>query len=82
MYQNVEGVETVYKLGFHPALKARDGKLTERIIDKIEDVEKLVKVKDMKSVDQPALKKAGEQLAVLLQMSVAKLKLKKPAVGE
>jgi iron uptake system component EfeO len=82
MYENVEGVEAVYKLVFHPTLKARDPKLAARIIDKIEDVEKLVKVKDLKSVDQPALKKAGEELAVLLQSSAAKLKLKKPAVGE
>jgi iron uptake system component EfeO len=82
MVKNVEGVEAVYKLVFHNTLKARDPKLAGRIIDKIEDLEKLVKVKDLKSVDQPALKKAGEELAVLLQSSAAKLKLKKPAVGE
>jgi len=41
-----------------------------------------VNVADMKSVDQPALKKAGEELAVLLQSTAAKLKLKKPALGE
>jgi iron uptake system component EfeO len=82
MYENVEGVEAVYKLVFHDALKARDAKLAKRIVDKIEDVEDLVKVKDLKSVDQPALKKAGEELAVLLQSSAAKLKLNKPAVGE
>jgi iron uptake system component EfeO len=82
MVENVEGVEAVYKLVFHNTLKARDAKLAGRIIDKIEDLEKLVKVKDLKSVDQPALKKAGEELAVLLQSSAAKLKLKKPAVGE
>jgi len=82
MYENVEGIEAVYKLVFHGALTGRDGKLAGRIVDKIEDLEKLVKVKDLKSVDQPALKKAGEELAVLLQTSAAKLKLKKPAVGE
>jgi iron uptake system component EfeO len=82
MYENVEGVEAVYKLVFHNALQARDAKLAARIIDKIEDIEKLVKVKDLKSVDQPALKETGEELAVLLQTSAAKLKLKKPAVGE
>jgi iron uptake system component EfeO len=82
MYENVEGIEAVYKLAFDGVLKARDAKLAARIVDKIEDVEKLVKVKDLKSVDQPALKKAGEELAVLLQSSAAKLKLKKPAVGE
>ena len=67
MYENVEGIEAVYKLVFDPTLKARDPKLAAAIIDKIEDVETLVKVKDLKSVDQPALKKAGEELAVLLQ---------------
>lgn len=82
MFENVEGVEAVYKVAFQSTLKARDPKLAGRIIDKIEDVEKLVKVKDLKSVDQPALKKAGEELAVLLQGAAAKLKLKKPAVGE
>jgi iron uptake system component EfeO len=80
--QNVEGIEAVYKLAFAPALDARDPKLAARITDKIEDVEKLVKVPDMKSVDQPALKNAGEELAVLLQSTAAKLKLKKPALGE
>jgi len=81
MYENVEGIEAVYNLVFRSALKARDAKLAARIHDKIEDVEAQVKGKDLKSVNQPALKKAGEELAVLLQSSAAKLKLKKPAVG-
>jgi hypothetical protein len=67
MYENVESIEAVYKLVFDGALKARDPKLTAAIVDKIEDVETLVKVKDLKSVNQPALKKAGKELAVLLQ---------------
>jgi iron uptake system component EfeO len=80
--QNVAGIEAVYKLAFAPTLQAKDPKLAARITDKIEDVEKLVRVDDMKSVDQPALKTAGEELAVLLQSAAAKLKLKKPALGE
>lgn len=82
MVENVEGIEAVYKLGFRSELKARDAKLAKRIIDKIEDLEKLVKVKDLKSVDQPKLKVAGEELAVLLQNAAVKLSLKKPSVGE
>jgi iron uptake system component EfeO len=80
--QNVEGIEAVYKLAFAPSLQARDPKLAARVTDKIGDVQKLVQVTDMKSVDQPALKNAGEELAVLLQRVAARLKLKKPALGE
>jgi len=82
MQENVEGIEAVYKLVFRDPLKARDAKLAARIHDKIEDIETLVKVKDLKSLDQPALHKAGEELAVLLQSAAPKLKLKKPALGD
>jgi iron uptake system component EfeO len=81
MQENVEGIEAVYKLVFQAALKARDAKLAGAIYDKIEDVEKLVKVKDLKQLDRPALHKAGEELAVLLQSAGPKLKLKKPKLG-
>jgi hypothetical protein len=67
---------------FEAALKARDKKLAAAIDDKIEDVERLVKVDDLKKVDQAALKRNGEELAVLLQRAAPKLKLKKPSVGE
>jgi len=82
MQENVEGIEAVYKLVFQGALKTRDAKLAAAIYDKIEDVEKLVKVKDLKQLDQPALHKAGEELAVLLQSAGPKLKLKKPKLGD
>jgi iron uptake system component EfeO len=82
IYENNEGIEAVYKLVFHDALKARDAKLDKRILDKIEAVEDFVKGKDLKSVDAAGLHKAGEELAVLLQSAAGKLKLKKPAVGD
>jgi iron uptake system EfeUOB component EfeO/EfeM len=82
MQENVEGIEAVYKLVFEPTLKKRGAKLAGQIHEKIEDLEKLVDVRDLKSLDQPALHKAGEELAVLLQTAAPKLKLKKPAVGD
>jgi len=82
MQQNVEGIEAVYKLVFEEPLKGTDAKLADAIDDKIEDVEGLVKVGDLKKVDQAALKRNGEELAVMLQNAALKLKLKKPAVGE
>ena len=82
MQENVEGIEAVYKLVFEESLKAGDAKLAAAIDDKIEDVERLVKGTDLKKVDQPALRRNGEELAVLLQSAAAKLKLAKPKVGE
>ncbi len=82
MQENVEGIEAVYKLVFEGALKKKDAKLAESIHEKIEDVEKLVQVKNVKQIDQPALNKAGEELAVLLQSAAPKLGLKKPKLGD
>ena len=82
IYENNEGIEAVYKLVFHETLKKSDPQLAKQIVDKIEDVEGFVKGKDLKSVDAAGLKKAGEELAVLLQTAAPKLKLKKPALGD
>jgi iron uptake system EfeUOB component EfeO/EfeM len=82
MQENVEGIEVLYKLVFEGPLKARDGKLAASIHDKVEQVEKLVAVKELKSLDQPALNKAGEELAVLLQRAAPKLGLKSPKLED
>lgn len=80
MQENVEGLEAVYTLAFADALKARDAKLAAAIHAKIEEVERLVKIADIKQLDQPALRKAAEELAVLLQNAAPRLGLKKPAI--
>jgi iron uptake system component EfeO len=82
MFENNEGVEAVYKLVFDEALKAKDPKLAAAITDQIEEVEKFIKVKDLKQVDQPGLSKAAEKLAVLLQSAAPKLGLQKPKLGD
>lgn len=82
MQENVEGIEALYKLVFEGPLQARDGKLAAGIHDKIEQVEKLVAVKELKSLEQPALNKAGEELAVLLQRAAPKLGLKPPSLED
>ncbi len=81
MHENVEGIEAVYKLVFEGPLKAKDAKLAHEIDEKIEAVEDLVKVKELKQLNASALNKAGEELAVLLQSAAPKLGLKKPELG-
>jgi iron uptake system component EfeO len=82
MHENVEGIEALYKLVFEQALKAKDAKLAVAIDDKIEVVEKLVEVKNLKQLDQPALQKTAEELAVLLQSAAPRLGLKAPSLGD
>lgn len=82
MHENVEGIEALYQIVFEDVLQEKDAKLAGEIHEKIEAVEKLVKVKSLKELNQPALHKGGEELAVLLQNAAQKLGLKKPAVGE
>jgi len=82
MQENVEGIEVVYKLVFADALKKSDPELADIIHERIEKLEKLVQVPDVKSLDQKAVHVTGEELAVLLQSAAPKLKLKKPVVGD
>lgn len=81
MHENIEGIEAVYKLVFEESLKEKDAKLAERIDEKIESVEDLVKVKGLKQLNAAALNKTSEELAVLLQNAAPKLGLKAPDLG-
>jgi iron uptake system component EfeO len=82
MQENVEGLEAAWKLVFEPALQKRDAALAKIIHDKIEALEQLVAVKDIKSLDQKAVHVAGEELAALMQQAAPKLRLKAPKVEE
>ena len=76
MQENVEGLEACWKLVFEPALKRRDGKLANLIHDRIEALEKLVAVDDIRKLDQRAVHVAGEELAALIQQAAPRLRLK------
>lgn len=76
MQENVEGIEAAWKLVFAPTLEKRDAELAKIIHDKIEALEQLVKVNDIKDLDQKKLHVAGEELAALMQQAAPKLKLK------
>ncbi len=82
MQENVEGIEAAYKLVFADALKKADGELAKIIHGRIEKLEALVKVDNIKSLDQKAVHVAGEELAALLQSAAPKLGLKTFKVGD
>jgi iron uptake system EfeUOB component EfeO/EfeM len=76
MQQNVAGIEAAWKLVFAPTLEKRDAELAKIIHDKIEALEKLVAVNDIKDLDQKKVHVGGEELAALMQQAAPKLKLK------
>jgi iron uptake system EfeUOB component EfeO/EfeM len=82
MQENVEGIEAAYKLVFEDTLKKADPEMAKIIHDRIEKLEGLVKVSDIKSLDVKATHIAGEELAVMLQSAAPKLKLKTFKVGD
>jgi iron uptake system EfeUOB component EfeO/EfeM len=82
MQENVEGIEAAYKLVFEDTLKKADAEMAELIDGRIEKLESLVKVNDIKSLDVKATHIAGEELAVMLQSAAPKLKLKTFKVGD
>jgi iron uptake system component EfeO len=82
MQENVEGIEVAYKLVFEAALKEKDAELAKLIDDRIGKLEALVKVDNVKQLNEKAVHVAGEELAVMLQSAAPKLGLKKPVVGD
>jgi iron uptake system EfeUOB component EfeO/EfeM len=82
MKDNVRGIQALYQIAFEDTLQEKKEPLASSILDKIHEVKGLLKVSDLKHLDQPALKKSSEELAVLFQNAAAELGLKKPAVGE
>jgi iron uptake system EfeUOB component EfeO/EfeM len=76
MQQNVKGIEVAWTTVFAPTLQKRDAELAKTIHDKIETLEKLVAVNDIKDLDQKKVHVGGEELAALMQQAAPKLKLK------
>ena len=82
MQENVEGIEVAWKIVFADTLKKKDAKLADLIHERIENLEKLVKVPDIKSMDAKLVHGAGEELAALMLQAAPKLGLKAFKVGD
>jgi iron uptake system EfeUOB component EfeO/EfeM len=82
MQENVEGIEVAWKVVFADTLKKKDAKLADIIHERIETLESLVKVPDIKSMDAKKVHVAGEELAALMLQAAPKLGLKPFKVGD
>ncbi|MBS0245959.1 MAG: EfeM/EfeO family lipoprotein [Proteobacteria bacterium] len=82
MQENVEGIEVAWKLVFADTLKKKDAKLAGLIEERIGNLEKLVGVADIKSMDAKKVHVGGEELAALMLQAAPKLGLKDFKVGD
>jgi iron uptake system EfeUOB component EfeO/EfeM len=82
MQENVEGIEVAWKVVFADTLKKKDPKLADLIHERIENLETLVKVADIKSMEAKKVHVAGEELAALMLQAAPKLGLKPFNVGD
>lgn len=78
MRHNAEGLSETYKAVFEQALANADANLEAGTDAEIVGLGKILKARDLKSLDVDALKKVSERLAIGYQTAAAKLGLQKP----
>ena len=82
MQENVAGIEVAYRLVFADTLREKSPELAAIIEQRIVKLGKLVKVDNIKSMNQKAVYVAGEELAALLLTAAPKSGLKSFKVGD
>jgi len=80
MRNNVAGIDLAYRTIFASELKSTDPKLADAVGGKLEELRTLLRVRDLKAVDIPTLRRASEELVVALQNASAKLGLRRPTL--
>lgn len=80
MRNNVEGIDIAYKKIFADALQAADPALAASVQGKIDEMNKLLAVPDLKSLDSDKLRAKSEELILALQSAAPKLGLRSPTL--
>ena len=77
MRNNVAGIDFAYRTIFSTALTAADPKLADGVAARIERLKVIVAARDLPSIDVSELRRASEELVILLQSASAKLGLQR-----
>jgi iron uptake system component EfeO len=77
MRNNVAGIDFAYRTIFSAALTAADPKLADGVAARIEQLKVIVAARDLPSIDVSELRRASEELVILLQSASAKLGLQR-----
>ena len=77
MRNNVAGIDFAYRTIFSTALTTADPKLADGVAARIERLKVIVAARDLPSIDVSDLRRASEELVILLQSASAKLGLQR-----
>jgi iron uptake system EfeUOB component EfeO/EfeM len=77
MRNNVAGIDFAYHTIFAAVLGAADAKLADAVDTRIQHIKAIVAAPDLPHIDIPALRRASEELVVMLQSASAKLGLQR-----
>jgi iron uptake system component EfeO len=80
MRNNVVGIRLAYQTIFAAAVAARDAKLAATVQSKLDALQSLLEVRDLKRVEVTKLRHVSEELVLALQSAAPKLGLAKPAL--
>jgi iron uptake system component EfeO len=77
MRNNVAGIDFTYHTIFAAVLGAADARLADAVDSRIQQIKAIVAAPDLPHIDIPALRRASEELVVMLQSAAAKLGLQR-----
>jgi len=80
MRNNVIGIRVAYQTIFAAHIAARDAKLAATVQTKVDALQSLLEVRDLKRVDITKLRHISEELVLALQSAAPKLGLAKPTL--
>jgi iron uptake system component EfeO len=79
---NIDGIETVFRIVFAQEIEARDPKLADALRTKIEQLQTLVRVPALGSLDSSALRAKSEELIITFQMAAPVIGLNRPSLQD
>jgi iron uptake system EfeUOB component EfeO/EfeM len=82
MQSNADGIALAYQVIFADAVEAGDPKLAAAARSRIERLQALVKISDLRYLDADKLRAGSEELVALLQVAAPKIGLDKPTLEE
>jgi len=82
MRNNVDGIESVFRIVFAAEIEARDAKLADALRTKIDQLQALLRVQALGRLDSNKLRSESEGLIIVLQTAAPLIGLNRPSLQD